>query len=46
MSLGPDVVVECQGKRYKVSRHYIALHGLKAMELESLLAKGIIQVAP
>jgi hypothetical protein len=30
---------------YKVQRHFIALHGLKAAELPELLQKGIVRYA-
>lgn len=33
--LGPDIAVEVEGKgKYLVPRHFIALHGLKAEEIE------------
>lgn len=35
-SLGPDVVVEAEGVEYRVPRHYIALHGIKAPDLPDL----------
>lgn len=41
--LGPDIVVLCAGKRYSVSRHYIALHGLKGWELETLAVQGVVK---
>jgi len=34
--LGEMMKVKCNGKTYLVSRHYIALHGLKAVDLPSL----------
>jgi hypothetical protein len=40
---GPEVVVEIGDKSYLVQRHYIALHGLKAKEAESLADQGIIR---
>jgi hypothetical protein len=43
VNLGEHTTVNCAGRRYKVSRHYIALHGIKGPELEELAAKGIIE---
>ena len=40
--LGAETTVICRGARYRVSRHYIALHGLQAADLERLAAEGII----
>ena len=34
--LGPLVKVEVEGVPYRVPRHYIALHGIKAEELPAL----------
>jgi hypothetical protein len=34
--LGPEVIVTVGDRRWRVSRHYIALHGLKASELPTL----------
>lgn len=34
--LGECIEVEVSGKRYKVPRHYIALHGLKGAEVAAL----------
>jgi hypothetical protein len=34
--LGPAVKVTVAGRSWMVSRHYIALHGLKAVELPTL----------
>ena len=34
--LGEMITVQCGVKRYKVSRHYIALHGLKGRNLDQL----------
>lgn len=31
------------GKAYRVQRHYIALHGLKAQELAALAEQGIVE---
>jgi len=39
---GEYIEVECQGRRYSVQRHYIALHGLKAADLEELAERGIV----
>ena len=33
---GETVVVSLAGRSWKVPRHYLALHGLKASELEKL----------
>lgn len=41
--LGEYVQVTVGDKRYMVQRHYLALHGLKAVECEELLAKGILR---
>jgi hypothetical protein len=41
--LGPDVVVTGPDGSYSVQRHYIALHGLKTCELETLAEKGLIK---
>ena len=35
-TLGPDVPVIWQGRTWRVPRHFIALHGLKAQELPEL----------
>jgi hypothetical protein len=40
--VGEYVVVVMDGKRYRVQRHFIALHGLKAQELEELVVRGIV----
>jgi hypothetical protein len=34
--LGPSILVRCQGRLWRVDRHFIALHGLKASELPTL----------
>lgn len=40
---GETTIVEVPGLgRYKVQRHYIALHGLRAIELPQLLMNGIV----
>jgi len=41
--LGPEVVVEIEGRKYLAQRHYIALHGLKAAEIESLVKRGVVR---
>jgi len=38
-TLGPLITVSVEGRSYRVPRHYIALHGLKAPELPELAAK-------
>lgn len=43
--LGSDQIVEIEGQKYHVQRHYIALHGLKAAEIESLVERGIARRA-
>ena len=43
--LGPSVIVEIEGRRYHVQRHYLALHGLKAAEIDRLVAEGIVRRA-
>lgn len=40
---GEFVVVECGADRYRVQRHYIALHGLAAADLPELARRGIIE---
>lgn len=40
---GEHVLVYCGNGCYSVSRHYVALHGLDADELERLAAIGRIQ---
>ncbi len=30
------IIVSCGGRRWRVQRHYIALHGLKAVDLPTL----------
>lgn len=34
--LGEDILVSTRGRTWSVPRHYIALHGIKAAEIESL----------
>jgi hypothetical protein len=34
--LGPTIVLTARGRSFEVSRHYIALHGIKAAELAVL----------
>ena len=41
--LGEWMPVHVGIDRYMVQRHYIALHGLKGNELESLMKKGIVR---
>jgi len=41
--LGRYLVVHCDGRRWLVDRHYIALHGLKAEDLPHL---GFQEVQP
>jgi hypothetical protein len=33
---GPDILVTVEGRSWLVQRHYIALHGLNAWEIEKL----------
>lgn len=40
---GEFVEVSVEEKRYKVQRHFIALHGIKAFELEDLVSNGIVE---
>ena len=40
---GDCLVVRCNGKAYRVQRHYLALHGVKAVDLEDLAALGIVE---
>lgn len=35
--------VHCGGKSWRVQKHYIALHGLKAQELDMLAAMRVIE---
>lgn len=37
--LGPLIDIQIGARTYKVPRHYIALHGLKALELPALALK-------
>lgn len=41
-ALGPTMAVTTPSGRYEVSRHYIALHGIKAQELDALAEQGIV----
>lgn len=41
--LGLEVKVVNGSKTYMVNRHYIALHGLKSLEMEDLAKKGVIK---
>ena len=41
--LGEWMPVQVGHERYKVQRHYIALHGLKGNEVQSLMEKGIVR---
>ena len=43
MRYGPTVVVSHGDKRYRVPRHYLALHGLRAADLDAL---GFPEVPP
>lgn len=40
---GEFVDVGVGDKKYKVQRHYIALHGIKAADLEHLADLGIVE---
>jgi len=40
---GDTIIVRHNGLAYRVQRHYVALHGLKAWELETLADQGIVQ---
>ena len=40
--LGEDVKITVEDREYMVSRHFLALHGIKASELEDLAAQGIV----
>lgn len=40
---GEDIKVVVLNKEYLVNRHYIALHGIKASELEKLADKGKVK---
>jgi len=42
--LGEHIPVVVEGVRYKVQRHYIALHGLKAQDLPRLARQGIVEI--
>jgi hypothetical protein len=42
--LGEYIPVEVAGVKYKVQRHYIALHGLKAQDMPTLVAQGIVEI--
>jgi hypothetical protein len=41
--LGPEVEVVVGDRKYAVQRHYIALHGLNAQQLENLADQGIVR---
>jgi hypothetical protein len=40
--MGKDVVISVGAARYLVQRHYIALHGLRAIDLPKLAEDGIV----
>lgn len=40
---GPEIEVVVEGARYLVSRHYVALHGLKGSELKVLAKEGKVK---
>ena len=42
--LGAKVQVQIRGKTWLVPRHYIALHGVKAWEIEKLGFEEVIEV--
>jgi len=44
--LGEFVEVKVEDRKYKVQRHYIALHGIKAAELDELADRGIVERLP
>jgi hypothetical protein len=37
--LGPTVPISANGRTYRVPRHYVALHGVKASDLPELAAR-------
>jgi hypothetical protein len=37
--LGPEVTVSVEGRSWRVPRHFLALHGLKACLMETLAKK-------
>ena len=41
--LGPTVRMRVGKKQYDVSRHYIALHGVRGRDLPALAARGLVQ---
>jgi hypothetical protein len=41
---GEFITVTAAGVRYRVQRHYIALHGLAAQELPELASRGVVEV--
>ena len=42
--LGPTTMVLIAGRRFRVQRHYIALHGLKTQELLGGHVPGAVEV--
>ena len=41
--LGEFITVTVDSKKYKVQRHFIALHGVVAADIENLVAQGIVE---
>lgn len=41
--LGPEMIVTVRQRQYLAQRHYIALHGFKPEEAESLADQGVIK---
>ena len=39
---GEYVTITCMGQKYKVQRHFIALHGIRGIDLPKLERQGII----
>lgn len=42
---GEFITVRTESATYKVQRHFIALHGIKATDLPELLKQGLVQLA-
>ena len=39
---GENVIIDCGGEKYSVQRHFIALHGVRGLDLTLLEKAGII----
>jgi hypothetical protein len=43
--VGEFVTIVFEDKKYKVQRHYVAIHGIAAADLEKLADKGLVERA-